>query len=156
MCLFLKEECFFYVNTSGDISDVAKKLWQHTSNQQATWQWQTTGNSSLPGLNECHGWPHYWSPLLFNSFADIGPWVFKLLSCFVSWRRHTFVQDTTPKTGQLSHASPLTNYSHLNKKTLPVPSPFKRPQHPGGRREQTTVIPSQKYIHQKSGILVET
>jgi hypothetical protein len=43
-----------------------------------------------------------------------------------------------------------------NKKTLPVPSPFKRPQHPGGRRKQTTVIPSQKYIHQKSGILVET
>jgi hypothetical protein len=56
--------------------------------------------------------PTIGAPYFLTHSADIGPWVFKLLSCFVSWRRHTFVQDTTPKTGQLSHASPLAKYSH--------------------------------------------
>nr|AIU56266.1 envelope protein syncytin-B [Spalax carmeli] len=90
-CLFLQEECCFYVNQSGVVRDAAKKLRDRASQlrqQSDSWrQWPDPG-SWLPWLAPFLG------PLVFIVLLLIfGSCVLNCLTRFVSRRLNPFIQD---------------------------------------------------------------
>lgn len=94
-CLFLQEECCFYVNQSGIVRDAARKLRERASELRQhsdSWgQWPDPG-SWLPWLTPFLG------PLLFIFFLlTFGSCLLNCLTRFVSQRLGSFVQDTAKR-----------------------------------------------------------
>nr|AAW62449.1 envelope glycoprotein syncytin-A [Mesocricetus auratus] len=93
-CLFLREECCFYVNQSGVVRDAARKLRERAS------ELRPTSSSWIQGL-ELGYWLPSWltsfiGPILFILFLLIfGPCLLNCLTHFVSQRMSSFIQNTT-------------------------------------------------------------
>ncbi|XP_036055047.1 syncytin-B [Onychomys torridus] len=117
-CLFLQEECCFYVNQSGVVRDAARKLRERASKlgeHSDSWgQWPDPGHW-LPWLAPFLG------PLLFIFFLlTFGSCLLNCLTRCVSQRLGSFVQDTT----QRHVDSILRNFQY---KRLPQDSPDEDP-----------------------------
>ncbi|XP_060247736.1 syncytin-B [Meriones unguiculatus] len=117
-CLFLQEECCFYVNQSGIVRDAARKLRERASDlgqHSDSWGlWPDTGHW-LPWLVPFLG------PLLFIFFLlTFGSCLLNCLTRFVSQRLGSFVQDTARR-----HVDSVLQSSQY--KRLPQDSPNENP-----------------------------
>lgn len=93
-CLFLQEECCFYVNQSGVVRDAARKLGERAS------EFRPSSSSWIQGLGLGYWLPSWLSsflgPIFFFLFLLIfGPCLLNCLTHFVSQRMSSFIQNTT-------------------------------------------------------------
>ncbi|XP_075833415.1 syncytin-A-like [Microtus pennsylvanicus] len=93
-CLFLQEECCFYVNQSGVVRDAARKLGERAS------EFRPSSSSWIQGLGLGYWLPSWLSsllgPIFFLLFLLIfGPCLLNCLTHFVSQRMSSFIQNTT-------------------------------------------------------------
>ncbi|KAL6087641.1 hypothetical protein STEG23_035385 [Scotinomys teguina] len=115
-CLFLQEECCFYVNQSGVVWDAARRLQERAS------ALRPGSNSWIQGLGLGYWLPSWLTsflgPILFILLLIIfGPCLLNCLTHFVSQRMSSFIQNTTK--------------GHVDKILLLRDSQYKRlPQHP--------------------------
>ncbi|XP_051018098.1 syncytin-A-like [Acomys russatus] len=117
-CLFLEEECCFYINQSGVVRDAARRLRERASQVQqssSSWvQWLGLGSWLPSWLTSIMG------PVLFIvTLLIFGPCLLKCLTNLVSQRMGSFIQNTTK--------------GHVDKILLLRDSQYKRlPQEPPG------------------------
>ncbi|XP_059105238.1 syncytin-A-like [Peromyscus eremicus] len=93
-CLFLQEECCFYVNQSGVVRDAARKLRERAS------EFHPSSSSWIQGLGLGYWLPSWLTsfvgPILFILFLLVfGPCLLNCLTHFVSQRMSSFIQSTT-------------------------------------------------------------